>query len=567
MASILIVDPSSSNRLFLRLTLEKQGYQVFEASDGLEALRLFESQRPSLVITEISLPVLSGVDLVQRIKLLAQDTFAPVFVVTHEFKPESIRQILSLGADDFLQKPYPEELLLGKIASLLRNVSFYEDLKKSKELVSSLHMDLALEHKSAERIFEKFVHGPRQQIPGLEAHISPASIFNGDVFLSTVTPAGNVLTLLGDFTGHGLPAAIGAIPVAEVFYSMVKKGRTLKEIIHVINDKLKTILPSHIFFSCIAIKIFPNRKSVSILNAGMQPVVMLDQASDEVKLFESKSLPLGVLDNFELDVQFEKRSLNGKEIFVFYTDGIVEAMNDENEVFGVPRLVETLKRSAISTEALVTAAQDFCQGCVFNDDVSIIKLTVEEIVQKSNPMIMSAVSSQIPPPSEWSLKYRFCATNLKQNPQPIESVVDAIIGVQPITPCKEDIFIILSELYNNALEHGVLQLESSLKQGENGFLAFALAKQDALRTLEKAAVCIEIHHEVLDSDSGRLRFVVTHNGKGRAQMEDVAINSCDEIFSGRGITIVRFLCSDFVFEEGGARVEAAYDWKRIHDRT
>jgi CheY-like chemotaxis protein len=261
MASILIVDPSKSNRLYLRLTLEKQGYQVFEAGNGLEALESYEHNRPNLVITEIKLPVLSGADLVQRIKLLAKETFAPVFVVTNVFKPDSIQRILSVGADDFLQKPYPEELLLAKIASLLRNVNFYDDLKQSKELVSSLHMGLALEHKSAERIFEKFVHGPRQEVPGLEAHVSPASIFNGDVFLSTITPAGNVITLLGDFTGHGLPAAIGAIPVAEVFYSMVKKGRTLKEIILVINDKLKTILPAHIFFSCVAVKVFPKRHS------------------------------------------------------------------------------------------------------------------------------------------------------------------------------------------------------------------------------------------------------------------------------------------------------------------
>lgn len=561
MASILIVDPSKSNRLYLRLTLEKQGYQVFEAGNGLEALESYEHNRPNLVITEIKLPVLSGADLVQRIKLLAKETFAPVFVVTNAFKPDSIQRILSVGADDFLQKPYPEELLLAKIASLLRNVNFYDDLRQSKELVSSLHMGLALEHKSAERIFEKFVHGPRQEVPGLEAHVSPASIFNGDVFLSTITPAGNVITLLGDFTGHGLPAAIGAIPVAEVFYSMVKKGRTLKEIILVINDKLKTILPAHIFFSCVAIKVFPKRRSVSLFNAGMQPVVMLDEVSGKEALFESTSVPLGVLDSYELDVEFTKVEVEGTEHFICYTDGIVEAMDNSQQMFGVSRLVGSLKASHRDIAQLVTSAQDFCHGCVFNDDVSIIKLSMADILMQPNQMIASAVLERIPPPSDWALKYEFSAENLKCNPNPIESIVDAIIGMQPITPYKEDIFIILSELYNNALEHGILQLDSCIKQQLNGFLAFAEEKQKALKQLTYGRLMIDVYHEALSKTKGRLRIVVAHDGAGRT--DNVATQTSSEVFSGRGITIVRFLCSDFRFEEGGARVEAVYDWERI----
>jgi hypothetical protein len=57
-----------------------------------------------------------------------------------------------------------------------------------------------------------------------------------------------------------------------------------------------------------------------------------------------------------------------------------------------------------------------------------------------------------------------------------------------------------------------------------------------------------------------LRILVSHDGPGRAQ--DVTTQTSSEIFSGRGITIVRFLCSDFQFDDGGARVEAVYEWER-----
>jgi len=380
MIRILVVDPSYSNRLYLKLTLERAGYQVFEAKDGEEALNQFNQIHPNLIITEIELPLLSGESLVSEIKSLTEETFYPIFVVTNATSPESIQEILEAGADDFLQKPYPEKLFLAKVASLLRNLDFYNDLKSSKELVSSLHSSLELEHKSAERIFEKFVHGPRKEVPGLKTHISSASIFNGDVFLSSISPAGNVVTLLGDFTGHGLPASIGAIPVAEVFYSMVRKGRTLKEIVSVINEKLLLILPVHVFFSCTVVQVSPRHQTAKLLNAGMQPLIMIDEKTREVIQYQSTCVPLGVIASDLLGIELTEVNLRGREQFILYTDGVVEAMNCDGELFGVSRLIDALLNTdALDIELLVHDSQNFCSHEPFLDDVSIIKLDVDEI--------------------------------------------------------------------------------------------------------------------------------------------------------------------------------------------
>ena len=75
------------------------------------------------------------------------------------------------------------------------------------------------------------------------------SIFNGDLLLATRTPSGSMYVMLGDFTGHGLPAAIGAIPVAEVFYGMANKGFSIAAIVAETNRKLRAILPTEVFFS------------------------------------------------------------------------------------------------------------------------------------------------------------------------------------------------------------------------------------------------------------------------------------------------------------------------------
>lgn len=561
MASILVVDPSYSNRLYLKLTLERAGYEVFEAKDGEEALSQFNQFYPNLVITEIDLPLLSGESLVTEIKSLTEETFYPIFVVTNATSPESIQEILEAGADDFLQKPYPEKLFLAKVASLLRNLDFYNDLKSSKELVSSLHSSLELEHKSAERIFEKFVHGPRKEVPGLETHISSASIFNGDVFLSSISPAGNVVALLGDFTGHGLPASIGAIPVAEVFYSMVRKGRTLKEIVSVINEKLLLILPVHVFFSCTVVQVSPRHRTAKIFNAGMQPLIMIDDKSREVSEYKSTCVPLGVIASETLSIELTEVNLEGHEQFILYTDGIVEAMNCDGELFGVERLIDALlNTNSLDIQLLVEDSQNFCSSQPFMDDVSIIKLSVEDIFKAESNEILEVVNERIPAPADWSLSYCLTADVLKQSDNLIESIVDAMMGVQSLVNFKEDFHVVLSELFNNALEHGLLQLDSTIKQRENGFFEYIKQKKLCMSCLESGEITILIKHSAISDRKGRMQFVIAHNGDGKVDLElDQSVS--DKVFSGRGIKIVRSLCDVFHFKQGGAEVEAVYEWE------
>ena len=563
MTRILVVDPSYSNRLYLKLTLERAGYQVFDAKDGKEALNQFKQFQPHLVITEIDLPLLSGESLVSEIKSLTEETFYPIFVVTNVTSPESIQEILEAGADDFLQKPYPEKLFLAKVASLLRNLDFYNDLKNSKELVSTLHSNLELEHKSAERIFEKFVHGPRKEVPGLKTHISSASIFNGDVFLSSISPAGNVVTLLGDFTGHGLPASIGAIPVAEVFYSMVRKGRTLKEIVSVINEKLLLILPVHVFFSCTVVKVLPKHKTAKVLNAGMQPLIMVDDKTREVTQYHSTCVPLGIVASDILGIELTEVNLKGHEQFILYTDGVVEAMNCDGEQFGVPRLIDALLNTAeLDITLLVEDSQNFCSCEPFTDDVSIIKLNIEEIFKAEFNEISEVVSEKIPAPADWNLSYCLSANVLKQNDKPIESIIDAMMGIQSLVNYKEDFHIVLSELFNNALEHGLLQLDSTIKQQDNGFFEYVQQRKRALSDLESGEIMIQIKHTALSEEKGKMHFIISHNGKGKVDLEmDQRIS--DSSFFGRGIKIVQSLCNEFYFKKGGAQVEAVYEWESV----
>ena len=96
-----------------------------------------------------------------------------------------------------------------------------------------------------------------------------ATIFSGDIHLSSQCPNGDIHILLGDFTGHGLRSSIGAIPVTETFRAMTKKGFSILEIIAQLNKQLYTLLPGDLFFAASFACISEHDKSAYIFNAGL----------------------------------------------------------------------------------------------------------------------------------------------------------------------------------------------------------------------------------------------------------------------------------------------------------
>jgi len=560
MASILVADASHSNRLYLKLLLEMHGHHVYEASSAHTAMALFKQHRPQLTITEVALPDLPGAVLVSHIKSHSQEQFFPVFIITSEVSSTKVQELLKAGADDFLQKPFLEDLFLAKVESLLRNLDFYNDLRHSKEIIADLHNNLAWEHQSAERIFDKFVYGPRKSVPGLDVHISSASIFNGDVFLSSITPAGNILSLLGDFTGHGLPAAIGAIPVAETFYTMLGNGRSAKEILREINDKLKNILPEHIFFGCLLLEVNPKKRKAAVCNAGMQPALMFDGITQKAQQFPSTSLPLGVLPFQQLQIELETFLIEGHEHFVLYTDGIVEAPNADKEMFGVERLIQALQASDLDLGYLVDQAQAFSTTVEFEDDVTLVKLDFGTMIAASPTLRAKVFAERLQKPSHWQMQFCFSADQLQQTQRPVETLVDAISGVQPLLPFKEDLFVVITELYMNALEHGLLQLDSNVKQAPNGFLTYAQQKAERLAQLAQGQIEVKITQVPIDALEADIDIWVCHNGQGQADKTVTELDTQSEIFSGRGIKLVKALCHQFEFHQGGRQVRAVYRW-------
>ena len=109
---ILIVDDNRSTVRLAERILQKDGYDVITAFDGLEGLRKAREEKPDLIILDIIMPELNGF---QVLALVRQHTKAPVIILTAEHDIDSVKTTLALGADDYVVKPFSTRNLLARV--------------------------------------------------------------------------------------------------------------------------------------------------------------------------------------------------------------------------------------------------------------------------------------------------------------------------------------------------------------------------------------------------------------------------------------------------------------------
>ena len=118
--TILVVEDEESYQEALLVGLSREGYHVQLASDGVEALRRFAESRPDLVVLDILLPTMSGIEVCRRMLSIAP---VPIIIVSALDTEADIVRGLELGAEDYIAKPYRLRELVARIRSVLRRVS------------------------------------------------------------------------------------------------------------------------------------------------------------------------------------------------------------------------------------------------------------------------------------------------------------------------------------------------------------------------------------------------------------------------------------------------------------
>ncbi|MBT3202888.1 MAG: fused response regulator/phosphatase [Gammaproteobacteria bacterium] len=554
----LIVDDEMTNRLILRSLLKKQGYETVEAKDGKEAVDLFVQESPSIVFMDVMMPVMDGYEATRIIKSKSGKSFIPIIFLTAVTDEESLQACIDAGGDDFLIKPYDKFLLQSKIQAMQRISNLNNEVKGMYSLIHR-------EQEIAEQVFNNAEQKTNIINKNIRSIIRPATTFSGDMILSEYSPSRDIHFLIGDFTGHGLSSALGAMPVSEVFRAMTAKGFTPEEILVGINKKLRQFLPVGMFLCVQLISISHNLDQVTIFNAGMPEMLIIDGATSQIKHHvKSNILPLGVIDNLNAKESAQTLELQQNDKLFLYSDGLTEAWSESDEEFGTERLESAIQNADPNRifDNLLSELEQFCGTRAQADDITLIeincipdllpKLSVHDPVPKKEHHFESK--------GDWEYVFNLKNNRLREtNPVPI--IINQIMEMEGIESERQSLFTVLTELFVNALDHGVLNLNSALKADPAGFALYFKEREERLNNLTTGHVIFHIAVEQND-DIRSIMVRIEDSGEGFDHENHIVPDLNNHTgLSGRGILLIRDLCESLNYMGKGNISEAIYSWK------
>src|SRR5215212_9187755 len=116
---VLVVDDDKKTAELIRLYLERDGYRALVAHDGSEALELNRQKRPDLIVLDLMLPLVDGLDVC---RILRAESKVPIIMLTARTTEEDKLLGLNLGADDYVTKPFSPRELVARVRAVLRRV-------------------------------------------------------------------------------------------------------------------------------------------------------------------------------------------------------------------------------------------------------------------------------------------------------------------------------------------------------------------------------------------------------------------------------------------------------------
>lgn len=542
----LIVDDDRTNRFILKSLLKQYDYQIIEACNGQEAIDQYLKEKPDIIFMDVIMPVVDGYEATLQIKAAAGSDFVPVIFLTAMSDEKSITKCIDVGGDDFMVKPYDPFLLKTKIQAMHRITTLN---RKVQGMYSMIHR----EQEIAESVFVNAIQGQNIKNPFLKSTIRPADTFSGDMVLSAYSPSRDLFVLIGDFTGHGLSAALGAMPVSEVFRAMTKKGFDPGDILSALNDKLKKLLPIGMFFGVQLVAISHDLERATIYNAGMPDLLIVDGQNNKVKYrLKSRGLPLGVIADVNPKDIVEYVPISENDKILMFSDGLTEARDAEDDVFGEDRLDQGIAEAPENGlfEHIFNLLDNFCGETTQADDVTLIEVScVSDILPAFEAVDSSAPVKPRLTKGEWNLSTKFFGERLREtNPVPI--LVSHIMELEGPQSERQAIYTVLTELYLNALDHGVLGLSSSLKSDPSGFAQYFSDRESRLSNLKSGFVNFDLSSRQGDGFRD-ITLRVEDSGNG-FDYKNHQSPSADEIaLSGRGLILIKDFCESLKYEGNG----------------
>ncbi|WP_317931687.1 fused response regulator/phosphatase [Halioxenophilus sp. WMMB6] len=558
MLKVLVADDSETDRWLIQRMLRELDCEYYAVASGEALLELYSEVKPDIVLLDVLMPHMDGLETARRVKALAGDYFVPVIFLTSLQESEFIEQCLDAGGDDFISKPVNLKILRAKLAAFGRVQAMQNSLVAHRNQLRSHHDQLLTEQSVAKYVYDAITGKGSLDCGTIRYHMSSYALFNGDVLLASIRPNGNLMVLLGDFTGHGLPAALGAMPLASSFYSMIATGFSQTDIITELNTKMHAMLPRGFFCCAVCLELDFSRRQLSVWNGGLPTGYFISDHGQQLTELPSTALPLGVEVDDKFSSQCQLYEFNEDDRLVLWTDGIYDMRNAQGQRFSQERVLKLIDENRANGldnlyDRLLNAVEHHLGNDRASDDLSLVEVLTQPPTAELGSSLQGGSAKG---PLDWKLEFEINAPTF-QSLDPIPVLMTLLSQVPGLGSKATSLFTVLSELYSNALDHGLLGLSSLDKDSGQGFDVYYAERNRRLQALDAGYIRFQLHLTT-HNHSGRLELVVEDSGPGfefgspRPEVE--------QLLYGRGIDMVRQFCQSLTYEGRGNIARAIYVW-------
>lgn len=553
---ILLIEDNPDDQFNARRELSGLGHVVIAAGNGTEGLELYRTEHPDVVITDIYMAGMDGFALTRAVQALAAPRWQPVIFLSSHREDELQVRALQAGADAYVMKPVSAEVL-GASLDALQRLRHLQQQAESRAHDLERHFHAEEEEKRIARyLVQRFVHGTELDDPALRHWISAAAVFSGDIVAAQRTPDGAIHALLADGTGHGLAASINVLPVLAPFYRMSEKGYGIEAIARELNARIRDFLPGDRFIAATLVAIDLRERVIGVWNGGNpEPVLIGPHGS---RAFVQRHVPLGVLPDAEFDDTLDMHGFaDGSQLYL-YSDGLIEVENAEGEMFGNERLARTLVNAAAADrfEALKAAVTHHLGTGAAHDDISLLMVECQSPAESAPPPVGHHVAPLTAARGvSWRSSLRLSAAEIR-HVDAVPLLLSLAGQFESARHSTDRLFVVLSELYNNAVEHGLLQLDSSLKLHPDGMDVYLGERQSRLATLVRGEIELGLE-QLVGPGAGWLRVSCRDSGSGFDHAAFAATAAtAGELPFGRGLVLLRAMCAELGFNAAGNHVTA-----------
>ena len=366
---ILIVEDNKASQDILTTRLGAHGYDIITASDGEEGLAKATEQLPDLLLLDIMMPKIDGLEVCRRLKKDTSLPFIPIILVTAKGDAKDIIAGLEAGGDEYLTKPVDHTSLVARVKSMLRIKNLHDlAVEQADQLKSQLE--------TASKVQSLFLPASSDLEDDIKiwTYSEPASYVGGDLYDIIALPDNSVLLYVADISGKGVEAALIMAALSTMIRLEVPFHSELPDLLNVVNKSMFNLSSEQGYFATmICGRYWPDTGRLQLLRAG-HPFPLLIREGKCRDLPNLKGTPLGI--SSDINYQTADIYLAEGESCLFYSDGVEEAENEAGDMLGKDRMLQAM----VGTDkppwgpALVEAIRSWRGDAETNDDTTILEI-------------------------------------------------------------------------------------------------------------------------------------------------------------------------------------------------